>query len=68
MKDKIMLGLLLSVLFFFFIAILGVSDGTTGMAIIQSSSPVELPGYSIFVAIIACLVGFVFIRQHHQEK
>ncbi len=68
MKDKLMLGLLLSVIFLFFLAIVGVGDGATGMSIVQSESSIEFPGYAVFLAIISCMVGFVFIKNHHDSK
>ena len=44
MKDKIVLGLLLSVLFLFFLAIIGAGTGATGLSIVQSSNNIEFPG------------------------
>jgi len=69
MKDKMIIGLLLSVLFLFIIALTGIgTNEITGMAIVQSEQPVEFPGYAVFIAIITCMVGFVFIKNHHDTK
>jgi hypothetical protein len=68
MRNKIILGLLLSAVFLFFIAIVGFGSGATGMSIVQSPGSVEFPGYIVFIAIIASLVGFVFIKSYHDRK
>lgn len=68
MKEKLILGLMLSVLFLFLVAMIGIGDSATGMSIIKSAGSVEFPSYAVFITIVACMVGFVFIKSHHDSK
>lgn len=68
MNDNLILGLLMSAVFLIFIAIVSFGEGATGLSIIQSPGSVEFPGYIIFLVIIVSIVGFVFIKAHHDGK